>query len=228
MEKSARVPQEVKTKYFKNDPFIFIYTQEIFKQLDQIIKSTDKRIMANYLFTRYVVSNIPYLDSRFSAAGNRFAEQLDGFKRAPNRDQDCLDTITSNFPLVVDHLFIRKHFDGKAQESVAEMVEDLRSAMSDMITEEKWMQPSTKSAALKKLKKTRKVIAAVKDALNQKLLDQRYGDVKFDSKDSYRQMATKVVLNTARRLFMNVIRPEIYTYAETMRTTDIKCNEHPG
>lgn len=60
MKESARVPKEVRT-YFDRDPFIFVYTKELFQQFDQIIKKTDKRIMANYLFTRYVVSSIPYL-----------------------------------------------------------------------------------------------------------------------------------------------------------------------
>jgi hypothetical protein len=64
MKESSRVPKEVRG-YFDKDPFIFVYTKEIFQQLDRVIKQTDPRIMANYLFTRYVVANIPYLVSSF-------------------------------------------------------------------------------------------------------------------------------------------------------------------
>lgn len=140
-----------------------------------------------------------------------------------------MDTIVSNFPLVVDHLFVSNHFGKEARENVAQMVEDLRAAMSDIIAGEKWMQRSTKTNAIRKLKKTKKVIAAVQDAIDVKRLDERYETVKFDfPRDSYRQMATKglekcnfiyfrqflVVLNNARRLFMNVVKPELYTFVE--------------
>jgi predicted metalloendopeptidase len=87
---------------------------------------------------------------------------------------------------------VSKHFGQQARSEVAEMVEDLRASMSEIIAEEKWMQKSTKASAIRKLKKTRKVIAAVEDAIDVKRLDQRYESVRFDfPRDSYRQMATK-------------------------------------
>lgn len=86
MNESARFPNKARS-YLSKDPHIYIHTIELFKQLNAIISKTKKHVVANYLFTRYVVSSIPYLDSRFADAGRRFAEQLDGFKRTPNRDQ---------------------------------------------------------------------------------------------------------------------------------------------
>lgn len=130
--------------------------------------------------------------------------------------------------MVIDHLFIQKHFDSKSREDVNQMVEDLRYGLSEIISAEKWMQESTKAYAIKKLKKTKKIVAGVLDAIDQKRLDQRYSYVKFNvPEDSYRQMARKVIINNARRLFMNVIRPELYTFVETMRTTETNAINVP-
>jgi predicted metalloendopeptidase len=96
-----------------------------------------------------------------------------------------------------------------------------------VIRAEKWIAPSTKAYALKKLAKTRTVVGAVEDAIKPDKLDKRYSAVKLEPTNSYRQMAVKIVLNNARRSFMNVVQPTLYTLAETMRTTAVNAMNIP-
>jgi membrane metallo-endopeptidase-like protein 1 len=89
LKNNARISSEIHA-YLSGDPEIFVYTPELFSQLNEVIKNTDKKTLANYLITRYTVSNVPYLDSRFTASANQFAQKLDGSPHVSNRDQDCL------------------------------------------------------------------------------------------------------------------------------------------
>lgn len=48
------------------------------------------------------------MDARFSDAARRFAQQLDGDTRRISREDNCMDMLLTNFPLVVDYLYTNK------------------------------------------------------------------------------------------------------------------------
>lgn len=72
--------------------------------------------------------------------------------------------ITSAFPLVSDYIYIKKYLPESTVKSMSQMIENIRSGLSDVFKEEEWMSAETKKNAQKKIKKTRKIIGAVKDA----------------------------------------------------------------
>jgi predicted metalloendopeptidase len=131
-----RLSPEVKA-YFTKDPDIYMYTEKMLKEVDAYHKAADKKILANYLFVIFIIKHIPYLDSRFVAAGNKFAEKLDGSPHKSERKDDCYDQILSNFPLVSDHLYAKKYLPQRTVKIMDGMIEDLRNGMAEMFRAER-------------------------------------------------------------------------------------------
>jgi predicted metalloendopeptidase len=75
---------------------------------------------------------------------------------------------------------------------MSNMIEDLRSGLSDVFKSEAWMSAATKRNAQKKIRKTKKIIGAVEDARNPGKLDKRYEGIQFSDSDNFQQMAAKI------------------------------------
>ncbi|KAI6232870.1 Phosphate-regulating neutral endopeptidase [Aphelenchoides fujianensis] len=173
------------------DPKLFIHTPALITAIRPILAADDRKT-ANWLMIRYVLKQLPYLDSRFVAIGNEFAEKLDGSKHRSTRDQDCFDEIRRSFPLVVDHLYVRQFVSNRSQLGATRVMDKLREGFAGVLRGEKWMDESTKAYAIRKLGQMKEVVAAVDVAKKRKLLDERYKGLSLSSADKFAQMATKV------------------------------------
>ncbi|KAI6198498.1 Phosphate-regulating neutral endopeptidase [Aphelenchoides besseyi] len=222
LKEDSLLSAEVKS-YFTKDPTVYLYTEKMLKEVDAHHKAADKKVLANYLFIQFIIKNIPYLDSRFVAAGNKFATKLDGSSHKSERLDDCYDQIVSIFPLVSDHLYAKKYLSKKTVSIMNGMIEDLRSGMMDMFKGEKWMAKKSKGYAIQKVKKMRKIVGIVEDAKDEKKLDARYKGIQLSATESYRKMSAKVKQYTFQQALQQLINPQLATQSESMRSTDVNA-----
>ncbi|KAI6217065.1 Phosphate-regulating neutral endopeptidase [Aphelenchoides besseyi] len=213
---------EVKT-YFTKDPTVYLFTDKMLKEVDAHHKAGDKKVLANYLFIQFIIKNIPYLDSRFVTAANKFATKLDGSPHRSERQDDCYDQILSIFPLVSDHLYAKKYLSRKTVSIMNGMIEDLRGGMMEMFKGEKWMAKKSKDYAVRKVKKMRKIVGVVEDAKDEKKLDARYKGIQLTATDSYQKMSVKVKQYTTQEQLKQLINPQSATQSESMRSSEVNA-----
>ncbi|KAI6189416.1 Phosphate-regulating neutral endopeptidase [Aphelenchoides bicaudatus] len=222
LSQDRRFPKEV-LSYFSKNPTIRLYNEKTLKELNAFYSSstTRKETLANYLCVKFLIKQLPYLDSRFTAAGNRFAEKIDGSSHKSERPMDCFDVITENFGLVSDYLYVQKYLPKTTVRAMSNMIEDLRSGLSEVFKGEKWMSAATKRNAQQKIKKTRKIIGAVDDAKSPAKLDKRYSGIQLSSDDTFQRMAAKAKEYKVKENLMWLINPSLASEAESMRATEI-------
>ncbi|KAI6243400.1 Neprilysin-1 [Aphelenchoides fujianensis] len=222
LKDNDRLSPEVKA-FFTKDPDVYMFTDKVLKEVDAFHKAGDPKVLANYLFVLFIIKHIPYLDDRFVAAGNRFAEKLDGSPHKSDRKQDCYDQILGTFPLVSDHLYAKKHLSARTVKMMDGMIEDLRNGMAAMFRAERWMGSKSRDYAVRKVKKMKKIIGIVDAAKDEKKLDKRYEGIKFGASDSYLQMAVAVAKYGAQQELQQLINPALVTQSESMRSTDVNA-----
>ncbi|KAI6212631.1 Neprilysin-1 [Aphelenchoides besseyi] len=182
-------------RFLGTDPEVYLYSVRILQAADAFYKAADPRRLSNYLFLQYLLRQVPYLDSRFSSAANRFASSIFSMDYMSNRPRDCADQISTHFQYVVDYLYIQKHLSSQTVRTMDKMIEDVRAALAQIFRGEKWLDPTTKANAVKKVKKMKKIIGGVDHVKDAQKLEKLYADLTLDPSESLAEMATKVQIH---------------------------------
>ncbi|KAI6217687.1 Neprilysin-1 [Aphelenchoides besseyi] len=182
-------------KLLGTDPEVYLYNVKILQAVDAFYKAANPKRLSNYLFLQYLLRQVPYLDTRFASAANRFAGALSVTDYKTNRPRDCADQISTHFQYVVDYLYIQKHLSPQTVRTMDKMIEDVRAALAQIFRGEKWLDPTTKANAVKKVKKMKKIIGGVDQAKDPIKLGSLYADLTLDSSESLAEMATKVQIH---------------------------------
>ncbi|KAI6232869.1 Phosphate-regulating neutral endopeptidase [Aphelenchoides fujianensis] len=200
--------------YLAADPPIFIHTEEAFKKVLALV-TAEGRITANYLGIRFVLQQIPYLDSRFADAAYRFASKLDNGISRSSRRQECFETIKSSFPLVVDYVFVDANLKKETQQAATELVDKLREGLATMLRAEKnWMDERNRAYAIQKLGNMKEIVGAVELARDPAKLDAEYTGLQFTKNDKYTQMAAQVKTAAAQRMYKGLVSVEVSDMGE--------------
>lgn len=94
--------------------------------------------------------------------------------------------------MVSDYLYVKKYLPESTVKAVSQMIEELRSGLSDVFMENAWMSSTTRTNAQNKIKKTKKIIGVVEDAKDASKLDKRYAGLEFSAGDTFRKAALKI------------------------------------
>ncbi len=82
-----------------------------------------------------------------------YGRTLEGQQEQRPRWKRAVDVVNGNLGEVVGKVYVQRHFPPEAKERMSELVDNLRKAYAEAISELEWMSPETKSAALVKLEK---------------------------------------------------------------------------
>lgn len=75
-------------------------------------------------------------------------------------------------------LYVRKYFNEQARQNALEMVADIRAEFQDILKQVDWMDEETKKNALDKAKSMSTHIAYPDELMNDRKLEEFYGDVR--------------------------------------------------
>jgi membrane metallo-endopeptidase-like protein 1 len=76
------------------------------------------RVVANYVFWRFIRNRINNLDDRFQEAKQTFYYILFGREKSPSRWKNCVSQVNSNMGMAVGSIFVRKYFDEQSKNDV--------------------------------------------------------------------------------------------------------------
>ncbi|KAI6196414.1 Neprilysin-1 [Aphelenchoides besseyi] len=206
--------------YLNSDPEIIVNEPEFFGKLNELLRSTDKRILANYVFWRYTGSWSLQLDDRFEDVAQNFLKNFIGKQTKSPRWKDCNSAMGMRFAHASGAMYVRKHFNEKDRTAAEDMVNDIRHSFKIMLEENQWMDPATKEYALKKAHEMLALIGFADIALNNKELDEYYEKLVISENDGYAMLVHKYSIwaqqKAFRRLLEVVDRKEFSTSASTV------------
>ncbi len=128
-------------------------------QLNALIDYTDMAVWRDYLKIHLLRAYAPWLGSDFDAAYFDFyGRELGGAQQPEPLWKRALTSINGHLGDALGQLYVEEHFPPAARERMLTMVENLRAAFAEAISESAWMSESTRQQALAKL-----------DALNVKI-----------------------------------------------------------
>lgn len=97
--------------------------------LEDALRSTAKRVQANYMVWRAVASCVSFSDSRLRDRQQVLHEELFGRPSREPRWAECVDVVSSGLYLAIGSMYVKRYFDEPAKNSAVDMVESIRKEM---------------------------------------------------------------------------------------------------
>ena len=161
---------------------VVVYDIPFFEKLDELLKVTPKRAIANYVMWRIAAASTNYLTDGLRKRQLDYAKTLIGQQSEEPRWKECIDGVTSNFEIATSALYVRKYFNQESKDVALKMVNAIRAEFEEILQKVSWMDEKTRAAALVKAKKMETHIAYPDELMDDKKLSEYYKNVQVDEK----------------------------------------------
>uniref|UniRef100_A0A3Q2HSF0 Endothelin converting enzyme like 1 n=1 Tax=Equus caballus TaxID=9796 RepID=A0A3Q2HSF0_HORSE len=136
---------------FSEDEEVVLLATDYMQQVSQLIRSTPRRILHNYLVWRVVVVLSEHLSPPFREALHELAREMEGSDKPQELARVCLGQANRHFGMALGALFVHEHFSAASKAKVQQLVEDIKYILGQRLEELDWMDAETKAAARAKL-----------------------------------------------------------------------------
>uniref|UniRef100_A0A672UYU4 endothelin-converting enzyme 1 n=1 Tax=Strigops habroptila TaxID=2489341 RepID=A0A672UYU4_STRHB len=162
---------------------VVVYGDTYLQQVSDLINSTDRSVLNNYLIWNLVQKTASSLDQRFETAQERLLETLYGTRKSCTpRWQTCISNTDDTLGFALGSLFVKATFDRDSKE----MISEIRAAFEVSLDQLDWMDEATRQAAKEKADAIYDMIGFPDFILDNKELDDVYDGYEV-SEDSFFQ-----------------------------------------
>lgn len=118
----------------KDTDEIIVHNLTYFENFFQFMAKTSKREQANYIFWCFVKANSKLLSTRLRKIKADFQIEIKGKNFIDNeRSKECVTLLAEAFPVAVNMLYVKKHFNFNKRELVSNIVEDIRTSFRKIL-----------------------------------------------------------------------------------------------
>ncbi|XP_022686238.1 endothelin-converting enzyme 1-like isoform X2 [Varroa jacobsoni] len=171
-------------KQFDPDERLVVYAPNYLKKLNELLKSTPKKTVANYMGWRVVYTLMNFMDKRFVTLRQRYANILAGTSHPIPRWRLCVTLVNLNLGMVTGAMFVTNHYTAFMKSSAESMIRDIRTAFLKQLDDLDWMDSKTKAAARHKAISMRYKVAYPEEILDQNWLDKEH-QLNFSADDVF-------------------------------------------
>lgn len=147
------------------------------QKLAILLSDTPPLIVERFLWWSVFSTVAPMTLSSFRELGFEFSRAVFGLQQKTPRWKSCTSNINANFGMAVSYLYVRRRFDQDSRLKAIEMVEDVRRAFSEAVTQLDWMDTTTRHRTLDKLRAIRNFVGFPAWLLTNDQLDSHYKHV---------------------------------------------------
>lgn len=119
--------------------------------VDSILANAPEQALRDYLAAGYISSAARYLGDDFINANFEFSKVRSGVKQLQPRWKRALSVPNGMLGEALGQLYVEKYFPASSKEKMLALVENLRTALGQHISNLTWMSDETKAKALEKL-----------------------------------------------------------------------------
>lgn len=180
---------------FSEDDRVILQQPSYFNQLEDVLKLTNKRTIANYIVWREFADYIPFLTSGLLDKAFEFFKTFSGRSVRQPRWSDCVRGVSGMFSIAVSSMYVREYFrDERIKQDIGEIVLEISSEFEKLLLANDWMDEETKSKALEKLHAMSSNIAYPSELLNDTLIENYYKNLELNA-TNYLQSASNIDLH---------------------------------
>uniref|UniRef100_A0A673HFB4 Endothelin converting enzyme-like 1 n=1 Tax=Sinocyclocheilus rhinocerous TaxID=307959 RepID=A0A673HFB4_9TELE len=160
---------------FSEEEEIVVLATDYMQTVSDIIKTTSKRVLHNYMLWRIVAALSEHLSTAFRSTIHEFSREIDGGERQLDLERLCLNQANKHFGMALGALFVQQHFSSSSRDKVQELVEDIKHSLDQRLQELDWMDEETRDAARAKLQHMMVMTGYPDFLLKPELIDEEYG-----------------------------------------------------
>uniref|UniRef100_A0A3P8UYM2 Endothelin converting enzyme like 1 n=1 Tax=Cynoglossus semilaevis TaxID=244447 RepID=A0A3P8UYM2_CYNSE len=176
------------------DEEIVVLATDYIQKVSDIIKTTSKRVLHNYMLWRIVAALSEHLSTAFRSSIHEFSREIDGTEQQLELSRLCLTQANKHFGMALGALFVQHHFSSQSKAKVQELVEDVKHSLDLRLQELDWMDETTKEAARAKLQHMMVMTGYPDFLLKPELIDQEYG-FHVDEKTYFKNILNSIQFN---------------------------------
>ncbi|XP_055923499.1 neprilysin-2 isoform X2 [Eupeodes corollae] len=178
------------------DEPINVSVPSFFDDLGPLLAKTPKRTICNYMMWRIHAFSISFLSEEFRKRQLEYATALSGRQEQEARWKECVDITGGSLAISIGSLYVRRYFKENAKHIALEMVENIRSVFSGILTQVDWMDEQTRKSALEKLSSMTTHIGYPDEIIDDAKLSEYYDSLDIDSSKYFESFLKMNVFGT--------------------------------
>lgn len=182
--------------YVTEDEMIVVSVPSFITDLEALISRTPKRVQANYALWRAASTSISYLTEELRKRQLEYTTIVTGRTEREARWKECIDIAAGSLNIASGALYVRKYFNEDAKKNALEMVGDIREEFIKILKQVDWMDDKTRQNALDKAKSMATHIAYPDELLDNKKLEEFYGNLQMDSEHYLKSILNLTLFGT--------------------------------
>ncbi|XP_038864502.1 endothelin-converting enzyme 1-like isoform X4 [Salvelinus namaycush] len=156
---------------------VVVYAKDYLQKVSDLIASTNKSVLNNYMIMKVVRKMVFILDKKFQDAEQRFFEVMYGTKKSCTpRWKLCVSDTDSALGFALGALFVKATFAEDSKAIAEDMVSEIKWAFEDSLKYVDWMDQETKKAAKEKAEAIYNMVGYPKFIMDPKELDKVFND----------------------------------------------------
>ncbi|MGH0151806.1 UNVERIFIED_CONTAM: hypothetical protein FKN15_040133 [Acipenser sinensis] len=157
------------------DEEIVVFATDYMQKVSDIIKTTPKRVLHNYMLWRIVAALSEHLSTPFRNTIHEFSHEIEGTEQQLELGRMCLNQANKHFGMALGALFVEEYFSSASKAKVQQLVEHIKHSLDRRLQELDWMDEVTKEAARAKLRLMMVMIGYPDYLLKPEAIDAEYG-----------------------------------------------------
>ncbi|KAG8569550.1 hypothetical protein GDO81_014456 [Engystomops pustulosus] len=161
---------------------VVVYAKEYLQEVSNLINSTDKRILNNYMIWNLVRKTSMLLDQHFQDAEEKFIEVMYGTKKTCTpRWKFCIADTDNNLGFALGAMFVKASFANSSKTRAVQMIKGIKNAFEESLETISWMDEDTRKAAKEKAEAIYDMIGYPNFIMDPKELDKVFNDYEVTS-----------------------------------------------
>lgn len=191
--------QTIGRKYTMDD-IVIVSALNYMKQIVDVIKNTDKRVMADYFAWTVIQTYIDASPLSIQKVYFQYTKASLGILEEKARWETCITVCMSYMGMALGSVVVQKSFKEEMKQEVSYLVSQVKGAFRESLDENTWMDKATKIQAKKKLDNMLDNIAYPAFILNKEQLAKVYEGLDIKSNTLFDNMYQIVKLQRKQNL----------------------------
>ena len=150
----------------------------------ELIESTPKRTVANYLFWRIADLSVNFLSKNLRVIKLKFYQELSGIRNLEEEWKTCVTSVL-NLKHAVNAMYTQQKIQIKDKDEAVKIVESLRETVKQLTDQSSWMDANEKDAVQKMLDEIRMLVGFPNEYFNDTLLIEYHNDLTLGDNITY-------------------------------------------
>eukprot|EP01094_Clydonella_sp_ATCC50884_P021748 TRINITY_DN4863_c0_g1_i1.p1 TRINITY_DN4863_c0_g1~~TRINITY_DN4863_c0_g1_i1.p1 ORF type:complete len:754 (+),score=259.49 TRINITY_DN4863_c0_g1_i1:107-2368(+) len=130
---------------------INVVDPDFFEALEQLLSSTPRAAIQDYLVWHVVLGSGSLLDTQMQDEFFHFSAQFTGRTQRQPRWKECTGKVNGLLGMLVGRYFVLEHFSGNSKELANTLLDTIKQSFGAHLPQVPWMDGETRRAALDKL-----------------------------------------------------------------------------